>query len=230
MLSLLQLLLLLFVPLLQLLRLLLVLLLHLLLCCFTGVLLHQPLVFPILLLLEFLPLLFLLREYLFLLLLVFLVQLRVACVRSTGSRRGRKVARMDRRAGSRSIVLRTRSRVLWARSGVRRSRVRRSGSIVRPLISATIGRRRIRRPCRFGWHDGAVVQYSGFRSRCDRRLAHVHRSPLLRVGSCCLRMLSLNSYRRDMPLMRRSLLLRRRTRVDPAIAPVVADAVHRWYC
>src|ERR1700674_1508061 len=38
-------------------------------------------------------------------------------------------------------------------------------------------------------------------------------------------MLSLNSYRRDMPLMRRSLLLRRRTRVDPAIAPVVADVV-----
>src|ERR1700730_8278983 len=88
-LSLLQLLSLLFVLLLQLLRLLLVLLLHLLLCRFTGVLLRQPLMFLLLLLLEFLPFLFLLREYLFLLLLVFLVQLRVACVWSAGARRER---------------------------------------------------------------------------------------------------------------------------------------------
>ena len=109
---LLQLLSLLFVLLLQLLRLLLVLLLHLLLCCFTGVLLRQPLMFLLLLLLEFLPFLFLLREYLFLLLLVLLVQLRVACVWGAGSRRGRKVARMDRRAGSGSIVVWTRCRAI----------------------------------------------------------------------------------------------------------------------
>jgi len=71
-----------------LLRLLLVLLLHLLLCCFTGVLLRQPLVFPFLLLLEFLPFLFLLREYLFLLLLlILLVQLGVACVPHKGRAR-----------------------------------------------------------------------------------------------------------------------------------------------
>src|SRR6266481_7299534 len=118
---LLQLLLLLFVPLLQLLRLLLVFLLHLLLCCFTGVLLRQALVFLVLLLLEFLPFLFLLREYLFLLLLILLVDLRIACVWSAGSRCGRKVARMDGRAGSRSIVVWTLRRVLWTRSGIRRS-------------------------------------------------------------------------------------------------------------
>jgi hypothetical protein len=95
-----------------LLRLLLVLLLHLLLCRFTGVLLRQPLMFLLLLLLEFLPFLFLLREYLFLLLLVFLVQLRVACVWGAGALRGRKVLRMDGRAGSRSIVVWTRCRAV----------------------------------------------------------------------------------------------------------------------
>ncbi len=103
----LQLLLLLFVSLLQLLRLLLVPLFYLLLSRFIGISLRQPLVFLLLLLLEFLPLLFLLRELLFLLLLVLLVQLRLACTWRTGSRRRRKVARMDRgRVGSRSIVLR----------------------------------------------------------------------------------------------------------------------------
>ena len=79
-LSLLQLLSLLFMFLLQLLRLLLVPLLHLLLSRFISMLLGQALMFLILLLLEFLPLLFLLSEYLFLLLLVFPVQLWVACV------------------------------------------------------------------------------------------------------------------------------------------------------
>src|SRR6202795_3995676 len=152
---LLQLLSLLFVLLLQLLRLLLVLLLHLLLCCFTGVLLRQPLMFLLLLLLEFLPFLFLLREYLFLLLLVFLVQLRVACVWSTGSRGRWKIARMGGRAGSRSIAVCTRCRVVWTRSGARRS-----GSIVARLTSATIGRRSIRRPWRFRalWRGRSMLQ------------------------------------------------------------------------
>src|ERR1700676_350342 len=221
-LSLLQLLSLLFVLLLQLLRLLLVLLLHQLLGCFTGVLLRQPLVFLVLLLLEFLPFLFLLREYLFLLLLVLLVQLRVACVWSTGSRGRWKIARMGGRAGSRSIAVCTRCRVLWTRSGGRRS-----GSIVAWLTSAAIGpaigRRSIRSPCRFRRHYGAVVQCSWFRRRCDRRLAHVHGSPLLRVGSRRLRMLSLNRDRRGMSLMRRRFLLRRWTRFDATIAAVVTD-------
>ena len=108
-LSLLQLLLLLFVFLLQLLRLLLVPLLYLLLSCVIGILLRQPLMFLLLLLLELLPFLFLLREYLFLLLLVLLVHLRVACIWSTGSCPRRKVARMNGRARSSSVVLGTRS-------------------------------------------------------------------------------------------------------------------------
>src|ERR1700730_11153143 len=221
-LSLLQLLSLLFVLLLQLLRLLLVLLLHLLLCCFTGVLLRQPLMFLLLLLLEFLPFLFLLREYLFLLLLVLLVQLRVACAGGAGARRGRKVARMDRRAGSRSIVVGTRCRGLRTRSGARGS-----GRIVAWLTSVpigrAIGRRSIRRPWRFRRHDGAVVPCSWFRSRCDRRLAHVHGSSLLRISSRRLRMLSLNRDRRNMSLPRRGLFLRCWTPADPAIAAVVTD-------
>src|SRR6202047_4592334 len=221
-LSLLQLLSLLFVLLLQLLGLLLVLLLHLLLCCFTGVLLRQPLMFLLLLLLEFLPFLFLLREYLFLLLLVLLVQLRVACAGGAGARRGRKVARMDRRAGSRSIVVGTRCRVLRTRSGARGS-----GRIVAWLTSVpigrAIGRRSIRRPWRFRRHDGAVVPCSWFRSRCDRRLAHVHGSSLLRIRSRRLRVLSLNRDRRNMSLPRRRLLLRGWAPADPAIAAVVTD-------
>ena len=106
MLFLLQLLLLLFVPLLQLLRLLLVFLLHLLLCCFTGVLLRQPLVFLVLLLLEFLPFLFLLREYLFLLLLIFLVLLPIATAGVRGTLGLRNVFRVHN-AGRRSPTIST---------------------------------------------------------------------------------------------------------------------------
>src|SRR6266851_573768 len=40
-------------------------------------------------------------------------------------------------------------------------------------------------------------------------------------------MLSLNGYRRNMFLMYHRLFLRRWTPVDPAVAAVVADAVHR---
>ena len=160
-------------PLLQLLRLLLVPLLYLLLSRFISMLLGQALMFLILPLLEFLPLLFLLREYLFLLLLVLLIQLRVACIRSAGSRRGRKVARMDGRAGSSSVVvLRTR--------------------LISATICAAIGWWIIRTTCRFGRNDGAVVKYSRPRCGRDRRLAHVHGSPLLRIGSRRLRVLSLN--------------------------------------
>ena len=80
--------------LLQLLRLLLVPLLYLLLPRFVSMLLGQALMFLILPLLKFLAFLFLLREYLFLLLLVLPVQLWVACIWSTGSRRRGKVVRM----------------------------------------------------------------------------------------------------------------------------------------
>ena len=82
--------------------LLLVPLLDLLLSRCVGVLFFQLLVFPLLLLLEFLPFLFLLRQLLFLLLLIFLVQLRAACIRSVGFCSRWKVGRMDWGTGSRN--------------------------------------------------------------------------------------------------------------------------------
>src|SRR5258708_33532661 len=184
----LQLLLLLFVALLQLLRLLLVPLFYLLLSRFIGISLRQPLVFLLLLLLEFLPLLFLLRELLFLLLLVLLVQLRLACTGRTGSRRRRKVARMDRgRVGSRNIVLRP----------VLRTRSRR---IAPRLLPPTIGGGGIGTTCRFGRYDGAVLKYSWLRCRCDCRLSHVHPTPLLRVGSPPPRLFNLTPHPPNIPL------------------------------
>lgn len=74
----LQTLLLLNVSLLQLFRLPLMPLLHLLLSCFAGLLLRQPLMFLILLLLQFLAVLLLLRKHFLLLLLVFTIAIRVA--------------------------------------------------------------------------------------------------------------------------------------------------------
>jgi len=161
------------VPLLQLLRLLLVFLLHLLLCCFTGVLLRQPLVFLVLLLLEFLPFLFLLREYLFLLLLVLLVQLRVACCLEHWV--AQPVAgREDGRAGwvEKHCCLDAAPSSLDAeRDSPERTHC---AWLTSAAIGRAIGRRSIRRPWRFRRHNGAVVQCSGFRSCCDRRFAHVH--------------------------------------------------------
>ncbi len=146
--SLLELLLLLLVFLLQLLRLLLVLLLHLLLSLFTGVLLRHSLVFLFLFLLEFISLRLLLREHLLLLLLVPLVLLRVACTGKTGTFHRCQVVRMNGRAGSSNIIVRT------------------------PLISATIGAS-IRRPCLFGRHYVAAVEFSGPRRGCDAGPAHI---------------------------------------------------------
>jgi hypothetical protein len=97
--------LLLLVFLLQLLRLSLVPLFHLLLFPFTGVLFRQLLVLLVLLLLEFVSFQLLLRDLLFLLLLVLLVQLRLARIWSAGPCQGRKVAGMEGRAGSSSVVL-----------------------------------------------------------------------------------------------------------------------------
>src|ERR1700686_3463151 len=122
---------------------------------------------------------------------------------------------MSGRARSRGIAV-------WTRSGGRRSRC-----IVPRLISATIsnaiGGRSVGCSWRFGRYHGAVAKYSGLRCRCDRWLAHVYGGPLLGIGSRRLRMLSLNRDWGDMSLVRRSFLLRRWTRVDPAIAAVVAD-------
>src|SRR5258708_14677260 len=94
------------------------------------------------------------------------------------------------------------------------------------MICAAIGGGRIRRPWRFRRHNCRVVKYSRLRCRRDRRLSHIRGSPLLRISARCLRMLSLNRDRGKVSLTRYSLLLRSRTRVDPAIAAVVADVVH----
>jgi hypothetical protein len=88
-LSLLHLLHLLRVPLMHLLRLLLVLLFNLLHSRRSSLLFRQLLMFRLLLLLQFLPILVLLRDHIVLLLLVFLVQLRVPRLGSSGSLDGR---------------------------------------------------------------------------------------------------------------------------------------------
>src|SRR5450432_1678968 len=106
-LPLLHLLRLLLVPLLQLLRLLLVLLLDLLLPTLVGVLFGQLLMVLVLSGLKFLPLLVLLGHHLVLLLLVFLVQLRIARVRSGRTAGGGKIAGMIESSGPRRIRFRT---------------------------------------------------------------------------------------------------------------------------
>ena len=110
-LSLLHLLRLLCVSLLQLLRLLLVSLLHLLRFRWRSLLSRQLLVFLVLFLLEMLPFLVLLRDYAFLLLLVFLVQLRIPRIGSSGAFDRRQVLGMGCEVGA------SESRQLAARRG-----------------------------------------------------------------------------------------------------------------
>src|SRR5208283_5299486 len=131
---LLQLLLLLLVFLLQLLRLLLMALFHLLPLRLRRLLFIQLHVLLVLLLLEFVPFLLLLRDLLVLLLLVLLVHFRVARIWSALCQ-GRKVVRMDGRAGC-SVALCT------------------------ALISSAIGRD-IRPACLFGRHSATVIKISG---------------------------------------------------------------------
>src|SRR5271166_1604317 len=145
--SLLQLLRLLLVFLLQLLCLLLVLLLHLLLLCFIRLLFIQIQVLLVLLLLEFVSFLLLLRDLLLLLLLVFLVQLWIACIWGAW-RQGRKVVRMDGRAGLSGFV-----RCVT-------------------LICAAIGWG-IRSACLFGRYNGTVIKISWPGCRRNSWLAHV---------------------------------------------------------
>ena len=111
-LPLLQLLLLLGVSLRQLLRLLLVLLLDLLFFCVISFLFFQLLMILVLLLLEFLTFLILFCLKFLLLLLVFLVQIRIPSIRSSGPFGRLKVVGMDCRIRTRSIALWTRSRLM----------------------------------------------------------------------------------------------------------------------
>src|ERR1039458_5084207 len=99
--------------------------------------------------------------------------------------------------------------------------------IGRRLNGGMLGRRVIRRPCRFGRHDCAIVKCSRLRSSSDCWFTMIRTSPLLRVRAGRLRMLSLNGYSRNMLLTCHSLILRRWTRADPTSAAVEADPVHR---
>src|ERR1019366_2919490 len=95
--------------------------------------------------------------------------------------------------------------------------------IGRRLNGGMLGRRVIRRPCRFGRHDCAIVKCSRLRSSSDCWFTMIRTSPLLRVRAGRLRMLSLNGYSRNMLLTSHSLILRRWTRADPTSAAVEAD-------
>src|SRR5579863_744627 len=120
-----------------------------------------------------------------------------------------EVLRMDRVRGARNIVLGARSLRFgrWLSCGMSFGRF-------------------IRRSRFFGRYGGVVAKCSRLRSGRDSRLAMIHRSPLLWVGAGSLRMLSLLCYRRDMLLVRRSLLFRVWAGTYSTIAPVVADPVH----
>jgi hypothetical protein len=206
----LELLLLPFVLLLELLGLLLVLLLCLLLSRFVSLLLFQLLMLPVLLLLELLSLLVLLSEELLLLLLVLLVQLRVSRVRGRQRAVLRKFVRMNGRVGTRAIAFRTRNwrGALW-------------------LSCRAIGWRPIWPSGLCGRDYCPVLKCAGFGSRRYRRLTLVHRSSQLRVGAGGLHMFSLSRHGRNMFLPRSSLLRSGRTRVDPTIAAVITNAIHR---
>src|ERR1700693_2946462 len=101
----------------------------------------------------------------------------------------------------------------------------RGWGIWRPVNGVMLGRRVIRRSCRFGRYDGVIAKCSRLRSSSDCGFAMIHTSPLLRVCAGCLRMLSLNGYGGNMFLPRRGLIFSPRTRADPAIAAVEADPV-----
>src|SRR5712692_3094343 len=157
--------------------------------------------------------------------------------RTVGVRSIRPTVRLNcrRTIGLRPSVRLGCRRTLRFRLTILHSPVRASAAILwtrcrrisRGLSRGPIGWRVIGRPYRFGADDFAVVQSSRLGSSRDGRCAMIPRSPLLRVCASCLRMLRLSGDRRNMPLPRRRLFFRPRTRADPAIAPVVADPRYR---
>ncbi len=214
-----ELLLLLCVFLLHLLRLLLMLLLHLLIALRHGLLLlialrrrlllRSFLVFLLLLLRQLLMIFLLLSGKLLLLFLILLVLLCISGVRGRGGLMGRQILSM-----------------YW--SSRRRSAFRMRGrSILRGLPSGMICRRMIR-CARFAGCDCTVFgKCSRLWSRRNGRSALIHRGSKLRIAACGLNLLILGSYRSDMPLSGSAFLGRSRTRLNAAVATVVADAVHR---
>src|ERR1700757_1154005 len=95
-------------------------------------------------------------------------------------------------------------------------------------------RRVVRWPCRRGVMSAFLGGYNSVagkscRSHCggNRRLSVIGRSPQLSIRACCLSMLNLCSYGRNMSFTRGSLFRRRRAFVDSPIAAIVADAGKR---
>src|SRR5579862_195631 len=78
-----------------------------------------------------------------------------------------------------------------------------------PVLACRIGRSRlVFAPCRPGRYS-VGFEVGGSCRRRDWRLAMVGRSPQFRITACCLKMLVLRGYRRDVPLVGILLLLRR---------------------
>ena len=163
MLSFLRPLLLLRVLLLQLLCLLLVPLLHLLFPALIRIPFRELLMFFVLPLLKFLPFLFLLRVELFLLLLILAVLLGIARIRirRTRARHRRQFARMHRSRAT---------RIAWPRIF--------RACIPTPRIPATFI---VNLATLSRLHHSAFIKCSRPRSRSNRRLASILRSPQLRI-------------------------------------------------
>src|SRR5580704_386005 len=77
-----------------------------------------------------------------------------------------------------------------------------------------------------GCYRTLARKFSRFGCCSDWRLPLVHRSSLFRVGAGSSHLLRLSSYRGDMFLVGRGLILSRRASSDPTCATVIADAVH----
>src|ERR1700733_14022297 len=104
---------------------------------------------------------------------------------------------------------------------------RRTGWRLAGRGSATIIRRFVRSSCVFRFNYSTTAKFSRFFSGRNCWFSMVRRCPELRVASRSLQVLVLRSYRRDMPVVCRSFLLRRGTRVDPSIATVVTHSIDR---
>src|SRR5271165_1414947 len=99
--------------------------------------------------------------------------------------------------------------------------------LLRSRRSRAVGRRTIRSACLFGSNNATASERSGLVSGRNRRLALVHGSSQLWIGTGGLQVFSLCRHRCNMLLTGSRFLLRSRTRRGPTCASVVTDTVHR---
>ena len=203
-------------PLLQFLGLLLMALFYLL-SCLVVPLLCQPLILFLLLLGNLVPFFLLLSIELFLLLLIFLVLPGITAARRRWPLVGRKFSNMA--VGSRST---RRPRIILWPCVIGSS----TCCIFSRLIAcATAVRWRIVSSTRcLGLYHATVSVCSRLRCGSDLRLASVHRSSLLRRGSCLLHVLRLDWNWWQVSFASRSFLLGRGTRIEATRTSVVADS------